>query len=166
MSEENAIQSALSSAYYFLKFRPRTRVEIERNLKKKAQKYGWPDAVIEKALTHLEELNFINDRDFIKLFVEGRNKIKQKSVFALRSELMRLGISKDILDEYFSNNTQNEDELAYEALRSRWPRFARLDKQTRFKKVAAFLANRGFSFDTIKKTIAKYDENGYNKGDY
>jgi SOS response regulatory protein OraA/RecX len=36
MSDEHAVQSALNSAYYFLKFRPRTKWEVERNLKKKA----------------------------------------------------------------------------------------------------------------------------------
>ena len=166
MVDQSKLQSALNSAYYFLKFRPRTKKEIERNLQKKADKYHWTEEVIQQALFYLEEQKFINDREFIHLYVESRNKIKQKSTFALRSELIKLGIAKELLDEYFAEHEQNEEGLAYEALRARWARLTHLDSQTRFKKASAFLANRGFSFDTIKKTIAKYSENGYNKGDY
>ena len=166
MSDNEKLQGALNSAYYYLKFRPRTKKEVERNLKKKANKYQWSDEIIEKALKYLEEQNLINDADFIKLFVESRNKIKQKSQFALKSELMKKGVSKDLIDLHFAEHEQNEEELAYTALRTRWTRFERLDKQKRFKKVASFLGSRGFSFDVIKKTIAKYEEKGYNKDDY
>ncbi len=166
MSDQNKLQSALNSAYYFLKFRPRTKKEVERNLQKKSEKYGWSASIIEQTLKHLEEQKFINDAEFIELYVENRKKLKQKSVYALRNELMKLGINKELLDEYFAEHEQNEDELAYAALQNRWRKFQYLDKKTRFQKAASFLANRGFSFDIIKKTIAKYEENGYNKDDY
>lgn len=158
MSDEHAVQNALNSAYYFLKFRPRTKTEVERNLKKKAAVYKWSETVIQKTLTHLEEVNMINDRDFVDWFVTQRNKSKQKSDFALRSELIKLGVPKDLLDEYFAEHEQNEEELAYEALRKRWTRFQHYDKDTRFKKTAAFLMSRGFSFDVIKSALRKLEE--------
>ena len=166
MSDQNKLQSALNSAYFYLKFRPRTKKEVERNLQKKSQKYGWSDETIQQALTYLEEQKLINDREFIQLYVESRIKIKPKSTYALRNELTKAGIAKELLDEYFAEHEQNEEALAYEALKNRWPRYGHLDKKTRFQKAASFLTNRGFSFDTIKKTIAKYDETEYNKGDY
>ena len=158
MSEENDIQSALNSAYYFLKFRPRTKTEVERNLIKKGTKYKWSSSVIEKTLAHLEEVNMINDRDFIEWFVSQRNKAKQKSNFALRNELMKHGVSKDLLDEYFSEHIQDEEELGYQALQKKWIRFKHYDKPTRLKKSAAFLGSRGFSFDIIKKAMQRLEE--------
>lgn len=158
MSEEHDVTSALNSAYYFLKFRPRTKSEVERNLKKKSVTYKWSDSVIQKTLTHLEEVNMINDREFIDWFVTQRNKSKQKSQFALRNELLKLGIQKDLLDEYFAEHAPNEEELGYQALKKRWLRFQYYDKDTRFKKSAAFLMNRGFSFDVIKKAVQKLEE--------
>lgn len=158
MSEENDIQSALNSAYYYLKFRPRTKSEVEKNLIKKSITYKWSPAVIEKTILHLEEVNMINDRDFIEWFVSQRNKSKQKSNFALRNELMKHGIAKDLLDEYFSEHTQDEEELGYQALQKKWNRFKHYDHQTRLKKSAAFLASRGFSFEIVKKAIDRLEE--------
>lgn len=158
MSQENDIQSALNSAYYFLKFRPRTKTEVERNLKKKGEKYHWSESVIQKTLTHLEEVKMINDHDFIEWFVSQRNKTKQKSNFALRNELMKHGIAKDLLDEYFAEHNQDEEELGYQALQKKWTRFKHFDKPTRFKKSATFLASRGFSFEIIKKAMQRLEE--------
>ena len=158
MSEETDVQHALNSAYYFLKFRPRTKAEVEKNLQKKSTTYKWSPTVIEKTLAHLEEVNMINDRNFIEWFVAQRNKSKQKSIFALRNELMKHGITKDLLDEYFESHDQNEEELGYKALQKRWVRFQHYDKQTRFKKTVAFLSSRGFSFEIIKKSIQKLEE--------
>lgn len=158
MSEENDIQNALNSAYYFLKFRPRTKMEVEKNLIKKSATYKWSDSIIQKTLSHLEEVNMVNDRDFIEWFVAQRNKSKQKSIFALRNELSKHGIAKNLLDEYFAENDQNEEELGYEALKKRWSRLKHFDKQTQFKKSAAFLASRGFSFEITKKAMQKLEE--------
>jgi regulatory protein len=69
MSEEehDQIQSALNRAFFFLKFRPRSKQEVNKYLNEKAEKNHWPPVVVEKTLQRLEELKFINDADFFKL---------------------------------------------------------------------------------------------------
>lgn len=153
--EHDQIQHALNRAFFFLKFRPRSKQEVTNYLNEKAEKNHWPSAVIEKTIQRLEELKFINDRDFLSWYVSQRSARRAKSERAIRSELFRFGLDKEIIEEYFLANPLPEEELALQALSPRWPRLQHLDSQTQLKKAAAFLGRRGFSFSLIQKTIAK-----------
>lgn len=158
-TKEEDIHKALNRAYFYLKFRPRTKQEVRLYLQEKSEKfYRWSFDVIETVLRMLEKEGLIDDRKFIEAFVASRIAIKPKGEFVLLRELMRLGVGKDLLEEYFSQNPQDEEELAKKALWSRWPQFKKLDKKNRFKKAAQFLLRRGFSFSIAKKVIERFEE--------
>lgn len=152
------IQSALNKAYFFLKFRSRTKKEVEIYLKKKAERFHWDRGVVDGAIAQLEEQGLIDDVKFIEWFVDQRNRAKPKSKFVLQAELQRLGVSKDLVDSYFTDSPQDEDALALEALRPKWYKFQSLPKRERFQKIVSFLSRRGFSFDSIKKAIQTIEE--------
>ncbi len=152
-------QKLLNHAYFFLKFRPRTRKELENYLNKKIQKRHWSRDDVEKVIQRLEELDLINDKNFAKWFVEQRLLLRPKSEFALEQELFKHGIHKEIIDEYFSSYSLNEEELAEKVLRERWQRYKNLDKRKRFEKAANFLLRRGFNFELAKKIINRLEEN-------
>lgn len=155
-------QKALNFAYFYLKFRQRTKQEIVRYLEKKSEKYGFTQQVIEYVITQLEDQNLVNDKDFVKTYVEARISRKPKGETALRNELIKLGIQKDILDLYFSQSPIDQHQQSHQALVTRWRRYSSLDPKKRFEKAASFLLRRGFSFDVIKKTIAEIEEKEYN----
>lgn len=150
---DDLLHLALNFSYFYLKFRPRSKKEIVDYLHKKADKFGLTEPIINQALVSLEEQGLINDQKFIEWFVQQRSSGKPRSEFALRQELFRFGIAKEMLDEYFSVHVISEEELGLKALRARWKRYGNLDRKTRFQKASQFLASRGFSFDVIKKTI-------------
>lgn len=159
MSIQEQIAAALQKAYFYLKFRPRTEREVRSYLQQKGGAFRWTDDVIEQTITALKTQNFINDKHFISWLVDSRGRTKPKSAFALRSELFKLGISKELLDEHFSTYEADESELAVQALQPKWRRFQTLESRERFQKAAAFLSRRGFSFDLIKKAIRTLEEN-------
>ncbi len=146
-------QGLLNFAYFYLKFRPRTIKEMRDYLNKKIEKQHWSRDAVEEVIKQLLEMGMLNDREFVRLFVEQRNVAKQKSQFVLNRELIRYGIDQTLIDDYFANNPQNEEELALKALAPRWHRYENLPSRDRFQKAAAFLMRRGFSFDVVKKTI-------------
>ncbi len=148
----------LDYSYFFLKFRPRSKKELGTYLYKKIQRRHWSQDDVKKAIQHLEEIDLINDKNFVKWFVEQRILLKPKSGFALKQELLRHGINKETIDEYFSSHSLNEEEMAEKILRERWSRYKDLDKRKRFEKAAGFLLRRGFSFDTITKAIKNLQE--------
>ncbi len=158
MSDTQDLQALLNYAYFYLKFRPRSKKEVRDYLYKKIERRHFSRDVANQAIKNLEEQDLVNDKNFIVWFVEQRNLSKPKSKFALKSELLRFGISKDLIDDYFLNNELPEDELALKALKPRWQRYSSLPSVKRFEKAASFLARRGFSFEIIKNTIEKLEE--------
>lgn len=152
MSNED-LQSLLNYAYFYLKFRPRTVKEMRDYLYKKIEKRHWSRDAVEEVIKELIDLGMLNDKEFIRMFVEQRNLVKQKSQFVLKQELMRHGVGKELIDEYFTDHPQNEEELALKALEPRWYRFKNFPRQEQFQKAAAFLMRRGFNFSITKKTI-------------
>lgn len=151
--KDEDFQKLLNYAFFFLKFRPRSKKEIETYLYKKIQKRHWSRDDVEKVIQHLEELDLINDKNFIKWFIEQRIVLKPKSKYILTQELLKRGIDKEMIEEYFSANEIDEEKLVEKILRERWHRYKNLDKRKRFEKAVGFLMRRGFSFEIAKKII-------------
>ncbi len=159
MTNEDSLKQALNLSYFYLKFRPRTKKEVVNYLNRKSHKNQYNQEIINKVIKRLEEEDLINDKKFIDWFVDQRNRSKPKSRFVLTAELLRLGIEKDLVDYYFQDSPQDEENLAKQALIKRWRQFSRLPKDKRFQKAASFLSCRGFNFEIIKKTIDRLEEN-------
>lgn len=159
MTPDEELQSALNAAYFYLKFRPRSRKEVETYLIKKSALFNWSEEIVGRALESLERNKYINDQSFVEWFVSSRNSSKQKSEYLLRGELLRFGIDKSLLDIYFAENTQDDVTLATQALQTRWNRLHELSPRDRLQKAAVFLQRRGFSWETIKKVVDKLEQN-------
>ena len=157
MNKDEQFHKAINYAYFYLKFRNRTEKEISRYLEKKAKRFYWTETTIAEVIKTLKEQNLIDDKKFTQWFINQRNLYKPKSGFVLKNELFKLGVDKELVDQYLSDHPQNEEELAYKTLRPRWQRFTTLSSRERFKKASQFLLRRGFSFEIVKRTIAKIE---------
>ena len=158
MVSSDDLQILLNYAYFYLKFRPRTKKEVHDYLLKKIKKRHWSTGDVDEAIKQLEERSLINDKEFVRWFVEQRARGKPKGRFVLKAELLRLGIAKELIDQHLEENPLKEEDLAFAALKSKWQRFKNLTPKARFEKSAAFLLRRGFSFEIIKQTIYRLEE--------
>jgi regulatory protein len=149
----NDLIPLLNIAFFYLKFRPRTIKETRDYLYKKVRTTHWSHEAVDKIIDHLIELKFLNDKEFINYLVTSRTKTKVKGVFAIKRELIKFGVDKELIDEYFSKTEINEGELAEKFLASRWSRLKSFPKQKRFEKAISLLARRGFSYETSKKAF-------------
>ncbi|MBI1862784.1 RecX family transcriptional regulator [Candidatus Microgenomates bacterium] len=156
MTDSEKRQKLLNYAYYYLNIRPRTVHEVRVYLSKKAQKLAFSTDLIDPIIARLTELKLLNDQEFVRWYVEGKFASSTKSLFRLKQELSKLGIVKDDMEDYFSDQSIDELAAARAALRSKWRRLAVLEPKIQFNKAAALLARKGFSYDIIKKTIAEY----------
>lgn len=143
---------ALGYAYFYLKFRPRTKTEVERYLVKKSPFFG--GEIAKKIIKLLTEEGHLNDERFVSMYVHDRMMLKPRSPFLLKLELSRLGVSKDIIDAYFEKNPTDEFPLACETLKKKFFAFKKLDEITRLKKSLTYLLRKGFCFDIAKKAYA------------
>ena len=158
MEETENVQKALNRAYFFLKFRLRSKKEMVDYLTKKAKRYKWDESVIEAAVKELEELDLIDDKKFMEWFVEQKSVLKPKAVFVLKRSLRLYGIDQNLIDDYFEKNKFNEEEMAKKSLGTRWERWKVLSREKRFQKIASYLQRRGFSYDIIKKLVAEFEK--------
>ena len=152
---DNDLIPLLNIAFFYLKFRPRTIKETRDYLYKKVRTTHWSHEAVDKVIDHLIKLKFLDDKEFVRYLVESRTRTKVKGVFAIKQELYRFGVDRELVDEYFSNTEINEEELAEKALLRRWEIIKSLPKQKRYEKASSYLRSRGFSFDVSRKTVKK-----------
>lgn len=162
--ERNDFDKALNLAYYYLKFRPRTRREIELYLEKRANKYRFSPEVISGVLDQLIEQQYVDDKKFIEMYVGDRLAIKPRSIFLMKQELARLGVAKNLIDAYFDVHTPDDAATAVNLLQKRLHTFSRLPARERFTKAVSFLRRKGFSYsDSVSayRTVVGKDENPF-----
>jgi len=160
LDNQNDLQFLFKKALYFLKFRPRTKKEVFDYLLKKIRNTSYSTDDIKKVIEKLKEMDLLNDKKFIEDYVSFYSKNNPKSKKVLTLELLKKGVNKNLIDEYFLRNQLDEEELAFLLLKKRFPRWALIDKKKRLKKAFDFLGRRGFSFETVKKVIEKLEESG------
>ncbi len=154
----NDLIPLLNLAFFYLKFRPRTIKETRDYLYKKVRTTHWSHEAVDKVINHLIAQKFLDDKEFINYLVTSRTRTKIKGIYAIKQELNRFGVDKELIDEYFAKTEINEEELAEKILERRWPRLKTLPKQKCFEKAMSLLQRRGFNFEISRKTIEKLSE--------
>lgn len=133
----------------FLSFRPRSQKEIELYLQKHKVDGETVKIIVEK----LHQQNLIDDHSFAKWFLEQRVSFRPRAKQVLIAELRQKGIPSDIIKVVLTEIGVNEAALATSLLdkkRRAWQSFS-LEKQA--QKAAAYLAQKGFAWDTIKQAV-------------
>jgi regulatory protein len=146
--QDKAYQRCLDKAFLLLSIRMQTEHELWEKLGKKSEK-----ADIYRVLCRLKELGYVDDPKFASMWVESRSNSRGPGL--LRTELIKKGIKKDIIDSALSDYDKETQILAAKRaiLAKDKPD---LTPDVRFKKLGGLLARRGFSYDIIKKALEKY----------
>ena len=108
--DEDADIRVREAALNQISYRARTRVELQRKLRKK----GFEPARIESCLSWLEERGFLDDRAVAAAFIRDRLRHRPRGRAALTSELRAKGVGGEVigsaLDEVFE--TEGTDDVA------------------------------------------------------
>lgn len=155
----------LAAGLQLLAMRPRSEAEIRDHLRKR-----YPDATSEtltRVIDRLKELNYLNDANFAKFWVENRSAFAPRGRNLLKQELMKKRVARDIIETVIqehlealqeeadeedgeSNQTVEETqalEMARKKARSyaseAWPDF--------YRKLGSFLQRRGYTYDITGK---------------
>ena len=136
----------------FLSYRPRSEKEIKDFLKRKKVN----ELLASKILKKLRELNFVNDEEFTKWWIEQRTGSRPRGLRLIKLELKQKGISEEMTTAIIHDSRfiiQKEEEFARKALEKKLKTWRRLSKEEFREKAVAFLLRRGFAFDTIKQAV-------------
>ena len=138
-----SFKKALNYSFLLLKYRQRSRFELASRLKEK--KFSRDD--INNTLKYLEEHNYINDKEFVRLFIlsyQNRCWGPKKIFFSLR----KAGVSDNLAEEAFKN-----EDIYRGKVRELIKRKIRDYKKNKFSKLLRYLISKGFSYDMVLEEV-------------
>jgi regulatory protein len=156
----------MEAAAAFLAVRPRSVAETRRRLRH----LGYPVGLCDEVVDRLVELGYLDDRAFGRAWVESRDRARPRGVMALRQELGRKGLGRDVVDEILSDRERGTDggpALAAEggqadihaARRLLARRRAALEREPdprrKRQKAYALLARNGFTPDVCRLAVSE-----------
>ncbi len=148
-SHEAAYQKALG----FLDYRPRSSTEVRKNL----EKHGYETEVIELVLERLGRSGLVNDDQFAQTWVDNRSEFRPRGRRMLSMELRQKGLDDEAIEAALSG--LDEVELATQAARKYQRKLQGLPKPEFRRKLAGFLARRGFGYDAIEPVLERVWQN-------
>src|SRR5712692_3362667 len=150
LQSEAGLQQAVDRAYNYLSYRPRSREEVRRYLRRKET----PPETIEAALARLDRLDLINDHSFTSFWVESREQFSPRGARALKNELRMKGVEREVVDEMV--NDEQDEERALRAGRKKAMALVNApnsDYATFRNRLGSFLQRRGFGYQIATKTV-------------
>lgn len=132
-----------------ISYSQKTSFDIRKKLKDKQ----FSKDSIDKTIEYLEKFNLINDEIYVRSFVNDKSNISSWSKNKIFYKLKLKGIDDCIINKYLDLiDYEDEYKKALElAKRKVHNDFSFENKQ----KIYRFLANRGFSYDIIKKCLSE-----------
>lgn len=149
------VRAAVASAIRRLAHRAHSARELRTGLARS----GFTAAQIDGALEKLAQSGAIDDDAFAVQFIEARARTRPQSARRTRLELAQRGLSKEQVQAAFAQaDGPGELALAKAALETRARDLPRDAEQRRaaFRRLAGFLARRGFDWDIARKALAAF----------
>lgn len=150
LQDEETFYKAKNGAVSLISYRPRSVAEVRNNLERK----GYTEDVIDRVITHLEEVGLLDDTDFAHYWIEQRAAFKPRSKLALRYELRQKGLSRAVIEKAIA--PVDEEEMARQAVAQRAYRWESLSHDDYTQKMSRYLQGRGFNYEIIGRVVEEY----------
>lgn len=108
---------------------------------------------IEKVIGKMEELRYINDKDYLRYYINDQLTLRPQGIRLVRQKLLKKGIKGPEVEEELKKYQHNQAELARKAARKKLKTLKGLPEYEKRQKLFRFLVSRGFEFDTVKEVI-------------
>ena len=148
-AEESA--RATEAALVFLAYRPRSEKEVRDRLRRS----GYGQEAIDHAISRLHEWRYLDDADFARRWVENRTAHRPRGKRLLQQELRHKGIDTETAREVIADADLDETGAAEALARRRLPAYAGDDPAAIRRRLAAYLARRGYSYDVIRVALER-----------
>ena len=149
LQQEDAQEVAYQIALHLLSYRTRTEAEVRAHLMKK----GIDEGIIQSVLERLQRSALLDDQRFAQEWVENRNEYRPRGRRALAYELRQKGVPDETIQAALEQ--LDEEELAYQAAQKKARQLKQMEWQEFKQRMYAFLARRGFSYETSAPVVAR-----------
>ena len=145
--EENCIlKRAKERALYLLEYKPYS-ISMMRE---KLYNGEYSKKIIEKVILFLKEYHYLDDKDYIRMYI-GTYSVR-KSRKQLTCDLLRKGISKELINNCFEQLEYSEQEC-FEKEFERYVRGKDLEDWKVRQKVFRYFLGKGFSISLIEDSL-------------
>jgi len=155
LAEENEKHKIKTEAVNYLAKRIHSEKELRAKLLQKKHKLE----MINEIISELKEKELVDDYKFSLIYTEEKTRIKLWGEKKIKSELMKKGISSEIISRTMSekfpdeNKLENAVELASKKIKSF--SYKNLEKRKLAEKIYSFLASRGYDYQTSREAVEK-----------
>lgn len=143
------VEAAVRSAGRLLSRRPRSEAELRTTLRRT----GTSPEAAEAALERLKGIGQIDDELFVAAWLENRAAFRPRSALALRAELQRKGVARDVIDRALA--AFSEDDAALQAARRAARRWSGEAGPEWTRRLYGYLQRRGFGHETISAAVRR-----------
>jgi len=155
VEREVQAQRTMDRALNMLAFRARSIRELRRGLIRKGEAEELADA----AIARLTSAGLLDDRDYARSYVRAKVAGAGFSRRRLRGELARRGVARDIAEEaigeVFASEEMDEADIIERVALKKLRSLAKVDDDTRRRRLYAYLARRGYELDDIRRVMTK-----------
>lgn len=151
--DEVLTKRAKLRAMYLLQKMDRTRWELERKL----QESGYPPIAVQRALDYVTSFHYIDDKRYAAMYMQNQKTKKGKA--RIKMELMRKGISSEVIAEVFEETEDETDtkETIRSLIEKKCSNPTQMDEKEK-RKLYGFLLRRGFSSSDILSVFREISE--------
>lgn len=143
-------RSALDYAFWLIGSRSYT----VRGLREKLISKKYPPEAVEETMTELTRLGLLDDQKFAHNYARDKVAIYRRGRFRISLELLKKGVSRELIDEAVGNITEEDEEAAAQSLlKGRERLWQGLDPLTRYRRALSLLQRRGFSAKVVGRVL-------------
>ncbi|MGD8998738.1 MAG: RecX family transcriptional regulator [Anaerolineae bacterium] len=156
----DSVEWAFGRALDYLSYRPRSESEVRRNLGDKDVEDGVVDVVVGR----LKRAGLLDDREFARYWVDNRARFNPRGLRGLRYEMRQKGVPRDIIEEALA--TFDVAAAARKVAEAGARRLSQEDPSAFRRKLQAYMARRGFSYEVIRPLVEERVEERRREDDF
>lgn len=145
------VARATETALAFLAYRPRSEKEVRDRLRRG----GFGQSAADQTIARLHEWRYLDDADFARRWVESRAAGRPRGNRLLQQELHQKGIDRETAREIIDEADIDEAAAAEALARSRIGAYAGEEPAVIRRRLGAYLARRGYSYDIVRGAIER-----------
>ncbi|MFW6172711.1 MAG: regulatory protein RecX [Elusimicrobiota bacterium] len=151
MNDSERKEEAMKKAFRYLKYRERSKYEVEKKLLNE----GFEKDIVENIIEELLEKNIVNDKRFTRMYVEDSLNIKQKGPYRIDKELRKFGIE----DHLITDTLKEFQNQFLETLRSIVENYTthRVFDKRELLKLKKRLYRKGFYIEDIEREFKRQE---------
>ncbi len=127
-----------------------------QEMRQKLREREYQQEEIEETLAFLEEYHYVDDEEYVRRYI--RSYGARKSVLRIRTELEKRGISRERIDAGLEEIPVDEEAQIADWIRKKGYDTDQGLEPHEYRKLAAALGRRGYSFDMINKVTKQMCE--------